>query len=158
MLGSALYLAVDHTLYWYGDARQPWAIPHRLAADLVDAPKVLPGGLIAVVSRDADGTETAEIARLRGDAFEAIWSMPGSRVDPEVAPDVVSIPITSLRAVGYRLFVRTDGKQLLIEDPCAMVASDRQILVARCTTGTLVGKRYRQYLAAYRWPNYGSPR
>jgi hypothetical protein len=154
--GGGLYLAVERALYWYGDPRTLFAMPKRVMDNLIEPPMPLTGGLVAVHMRNADGTIADKIVRLRGAAFDVVWSVPGSEsttfgYDPKAAPDVLTIGSTD-GADSYGRFLRTDGMQLLVKDPCQMVGSDRQLLVTLCRTRTLVGNRYLQYLAAYRWP------
>lgn len=106
--------------------------------------------------RNANGTTTDEIVRFRGAAFETVWSTLESGwsifgYDAKTAPSILSI---MGGMVGNRRIVRVeDGRQLLVKDPCQAVGSDRNILVMLCTTTTLVGNRFLQYIAAYRWPN-----
>jgi hypothetical protein len=158
--GSDLYLIVDRSLYRYGDPRALPASPQRIAADLVDFPTILRHGLLAVRLQGEGGAVTDEIVRIRNGALEPLWSArelgPVSfGYDPDAAPDVLTIRNTDGRR--GQTFVRTyDGAQLFVTDPCNMASANRDLVLMICTTETLVGNRYLQYVAAYRWHGTGA--
>jgi hypothetical protein len=153
--GNELYLIVERTLYRYGDPRTLSAAPQRLAADLVDFPTFLRHGLLAVRLRVEGGAIDDEIVRVRKGALEPLWSSRESgpvdfTYDADAAPGVLTIRNTS--GTRGQTFVRiADGAQLFVTDPCQMVGANRNLVLMVCTTETLVGNRYLQYLAAYRW-------
>lgn len=155
--GRTLYLAVDHTLYEYGPPQSLWAAPRRLADNLVQAPLILPRRLAMTRVRNANGTTSDQVVRIRGSALETVAkiSESGSTIfgyDPTSAPEILNVSRTD-DAANSRTFVRIDdGRRLRVEDPCQPAASDREILVMLCTTKILAGNRYRQYIAAYPWP------
>jgi PQQ-like domain len=156
--GSELYLAVDHALYKYGNPQSPSASPKRVADNLVEPPLMLTGRLIVMRTRNANGTTTDNIVRIRKAAFEPVSTISGSgagmfRYDSTTLPDIL-IVFRSDGGASYRSFVRIDDRRRLdIEGECQPVGSDRAILVMLCATKTIVGNRYLQYLTAYRWPN-----
>lgn len=153
--GGELYLIVDRSLYRYGDPRTLSATPQRIAADLADFPTILRHGLLAVRLQVEGGSIVDEIVRIRNGALEPRWSARESGpVDfsyaADAAPDVVTIRNTNDRK--GQTFVRThDGAQLFVTDPCSMAGANHHLVLLICTTETLVGNRYLQYLAAYRW-------
>ncbi len=155
--GHELYVIVDRSLYGYGDPRALRASPQRIAADLADFPVLLSHGLMAMRVRVAGGAIADEIVRIRNGTLEPVWSAPelGSIIfgyEPGVARDVVKISHSDGTAAS-QLFVRLpDGAQLSVTDPCQLWAANQQIVVTLCTTNEVVGNRYRQYVAAYRWP------
>jgi hypothetical protein len=153
--GSELYLIVDRSLYSYGDVRAPSALPQRIAADFVDFPTFLLHGLLAVRRRGEGGAITDEIVRIRNGALEPLWSSRESvpvnfSYYADAAPDVLMIRNTN--EPGGQTFVRMrDGAQLFVTDPCHMSGGNGDLVLMVCETHTLVGNRYLQYLAAYRW-------
>jgi hypothetical protein len=153
--GSELYLAVDRSLYRYGDPRALSAVPQRIAADLVDFPTILRHGLLAVRLRVEGGAITDQIVRIRNGALEPLWSSRESGpvifgYQADVAPDVLTIGDTNLPR--SQTLVRTyDGAQLFVTGPCQMWGANRDLVLMLCTTDNLVGNRYLQYVAAYRW-------
>ena len=153
--GKELYLIVDRSLYRYGDPRALSASPQRIAADLADFPTILRHGLLAVRLRVAGGAITDAIVRIRNGALEPRWSSHESGpvilgYDAHTAPDVLTIGDTNLPR--SQTFVRTyDGAQLFVTGPCQMWGANRDLVLMLCTTDTLVGNRYLQYVAAYRW-------
>jgi hypothetical protein len=153
--GTELYLVVDRSLYRYGDPRALSASPQRIAADLVDFPTFLRHGLLAVRLRVQGGAINDEIVRIRNGALEPLWSSRESgpidfSYDGGASPDVLTIRNTS--EPRGQTFVRIyDGARLFVTDPCPMVGANRDLVLMLCTTDTLVGNRYLQYLAAYRW-------
>lgn len=154
--GSALYLAVDRSLYGYGDPRALRSAPQRIAADLVDFPVVLRHGMLAVRLRVPDGAIDDEIVRIRNGTLEALWSSRESApgmfgYEPALAPDVLSVRKTD-GSNGQTLVRIYDGTQLFVTDPCQLYGASRDLLVMLCTTDVLAGNRYLQYVAAYRWP------
>ncbi len=155
--GSELYLVVDLSLYRYGDPRTLSASPQRIAADLVDFPTFLRHGLLAVRLRLQGGAINDEIVRIRNGALEPLWSSRESgpvnfSYDADAAPGVLTIRNTS--EPRGQTFVRIyDGAQLFVTDPCQMAGANRNLVLMICTTDTLVGNRYLQYVAAYRWAN-----
>ena len=153
--GSELYLVVDRSLYRYGDPRALSASPQRVAADLVDFPTFLRHGLLAVRLRVQGGAINDEIVRIRNGALESLWSSRESgpvdfSYEGVAAPDVVTIRNTS-EPRGQTFVRMNDGARLFIMDPCQMVGANRDLVLMLCTTDTLVGNRYLQYVAAYRW-------
>ena len=153
--GNELYLVVERSLYRYGDARTPAASPQRIAADLADFPTILRHGLLAVRLRVAGGAVTDELVRVRNGVLEPVWSARESGpvifgYDADGAPGVLTLGNTDLPR--RQTFVRTyDGAQLVVTAPCQLFGASRELLLMLCTTDTLVGNRYLQYLAAYRW-------
>jgi hypothetical protein len=104
-----------------------------------------------------------KLVRIRNAGFETVSNISESGAsmfgyDSKTTPDVLN----AFRTDGierYRSFVRIDdGRWLRIQGECRPVGSDREILVMLCATKTLVGNRYLQYIAAYRWPNGSTPR
>jgi putative pyrroloquinoline-quinone binding quinoprotein len=153
--GNELYLIVDRSLYRYGDPRSLSASPQRIAADLADFPMILRHGLLAVRLRVDGGSITDEIVRIRNGALEPRWSSRESGpvilgYHADMAPDVLTIGNTILPR--SQTFVRTyDGAQLFVTGPCQMWGANRDLVLMVCTTDTLVGNRYLEYVAAYRW-------
>jgi hypothetical protein len=104
--------------------------------------------------RGPNATTWDEIARLRDDAFATIFRI---REDPTLPyfflsvagnPDVLSLA----RAGGASTFVRADdGSQLTIDGGGQPVAASKELLVLLRSTNVLVGNRYQQYIAGYRW-------
>ncbi len=153
--GNELYLIVDRSLYRYGDPRSLSATPQRIAADLADFPMILRHGLLAVRLRGERGAIADQIVRIRNGALEPLWSSRESApvilgYDARTASDVLTIGDTNLPR--SQTFVRTyDGVQLVVTAPCQMVGANRDLVLMLCTTDTLVGNRYLQYVAAYPW-------
>ena len=153
--GGELYLAVDRSLYRYGDPRTLSASPRRIAENLVDFPTMLRNGLIAVRVRVAGGAIADEIARVRNGALEPRWRRVESGsvtfgYDANVGPDVLTI--RSADQSWSQTFVKTDdGAEIFVTGPCHMVGANKDFVVTLCTTNTLVGNRYLEYVAAYRW-------
>ncbi|MDB5070627.1 MAG: hypothetical protein JWM87_1738 [Candidatus Eremiobacteraeota bacterium] len=153
--GGELYLVVGRSLYRYGDPLALSAQPHRIAAELADFPTILRHGLLVVRLQRDGGAITDEIVRIRNGALEPLWSSRESGpvifgYDPDAAPDVVTIRNTDERS-GQTLVRTYDGAQLFVTDACNMAGANRELVLMLCTTDTLVGNRYLQYLAAYRW-------
>ncbi len=157
--GSELYLVVDRSLYRYGDPRALSASPQRIAADLADFPIILRHGLLAVRLRVEGGAITDQIVRIRNGALEPLWSSRESGpvifgYDADAAPGALTVGNTDLPR--SQTFVRTyDGAQLFVTAPCQMVGANPDLVLTVCTTDTLVGNRYVQYVAAYRWHGAG---
>ncbi len=155
LAGNELYLIVERSIYRYGDARSLSAPPQRIAAELADFPVLLRHGLLAVRLRGEGGAVTDQIVRIRNGALEPLWSSRESRpvilgYDADAAPAVLKIGNTDLPR--RQTFVRTyDGTQLFITDPCQLFGANRDVVLTLCTTDTLIGNRYLEYLAAYRW-------
>jgi hypothetical protein len=153
--GSELYLAVDRSLYRYGDPRALSAVPQRIAADLADFPVILRHGLLAVRLRVEGGAISDQIVRIRNGVLDPLWSSRESGpvifgYDPDLAPDVLTIRNTD-GSKGQTLVRTYDGAELFIADPCQLFGAGRDLVLMLCTTDTLVGNRYLQYIAAYRW-------
>ncbi len=154
LAGNELYLAVDHALYLYGDPRDPRPSAKRVADNFVEPPAVLGNDRLAMRLRGPNATTWDEIARLRDDAFATIFRI---REDPTLPyfflsvagnPDVLSLA----RAGGASTFVRADdGSQLTIDGGGQPVAASKELLVLLRSTNVLVGNRYQQYIAGYRW-------
>ena len=158
--GNELYLVVDRTVYRYGDPRALLTTPQHVADNLVDFPFVLQHGLMAVRVQTAGGAVEDEIVRIRNGAFEAVWETresgaPVIGYDPIETPGVVMFQhVNEPRgpATPVRTFVRTsDGAEIDVTDPCGLTAGSKHLVVTICNTETLVGNRYLQYVAAYRW-------
>ncbi len=60
-----------------------------------------------------------------------------------------------MAAMGQTFVRVADGARLSITSPCLMVGAYRDFVLTLCTTDTLVGNRYLQYVAAYRWHGKG---
>ncbi len=156
--GNKLYLAVDRSLYRYGDPRALPVVPQRIAANLADFPTILPHGLLALRLYADGGAITDEIARIHNGALEPLWSSRESgpvsfSYDGGGAPGVLAIKVNN---EPRQMFVRMhDGAQLIVTDPCQMVGANRDLVLMLCATDTLVANRYLQYVAAYRWHGAG---
>jgi hypothetical protein len=155
--GSELYLAVDHALYKYGHPQSLWASPKRILDNFVEPPMTLPGRLALMRIRNANGTTNNRIVRIRDSGLETVSNIPESAsttfgYDSKTTPEIMSVSRTD-DVANFRAFVRIDDRRRLrIEDLCQAVASDREILAMLCTTKTIAGNRFRQYVAAYPWP------
>jgi hypothetical protein len=156
--GSELYLAVDHAVYKYGDPQSLSAFPKRVADNLVGPPLILTRQLVLMRVGRANGTISDRIVRIRESGLETVSNISESgstsvNYDSKETPGILSIFDD---VENSRSFVRIDdNRRLRIEGPCQLVGSDRELLAMLCTTKTLVGNRYLQYIAAYAWPHAG---
>jgi hypothetical protein len=152
---AQLYLAVRCSLYRYGDPRALSATPQRIADDFAEPPTPLRDGRLAARVHVAGATIGDEIVDVRNGVLEPLWSELESgpalfAYDPASAADVVTV--LHAATPPDKTFVRTDdGAHLFVTDQCTLVGSSADLLVTICTTSTLVGHRYLQYIAAYRW-------
>ena len=159
LVGRELYLVVDRSLYYYADARALAVSPRRIAADLADFPTILGHGLIAAPLHVEGGAIADALVRLRGGALEPVWSSRQSGpvtfgYQRDTAPDVLTI--STINGTNAQTLVRTyDGAHLFVTDPCQVRGANHALVVMLCTTDTLVGNRYLQYMAAYRWHGAG---
>ncbi|MBV8371246.1 MAG: PQQ-binding-like beta-propeller repeat protein [Candidatus Eremiobacteraeota bacterium] len=158
--GNELYLVVDRTVYRYGDPRSLLSSPQRIPGELVDFPVLLRHGLLALRVQVAGGAVEDQVVRIRNGAIEALWRRPetGAVVigyDASEMPDVVRFDTMNGPNMTQTLVRTTDGGELQV--PCAPAAVARGLVVSICNTQTLVGNRYLQYVAAYRWPEPQRP-
>ena len=158
--GNELYLAVDRTVYRYGDPRALLTTPQRVADNLADFPVFLQHGLMALRVQVAGGALEDQVVRIRSGAYEPLWRRleTGTAVigyDASVTPDVVRFDTINGPNLAQTLVRTTDGAALDV--PCAPAAFGSGVVVSICNTQTLVGNRYLQYLAAYRWPEARRP-
>jgi hypothetical protein len=155
--GNVLYLAVDHTVYEYGPPQSLRTSPKRVADNLVEPPLILTRRLAVTRVRNANGTTSDQIVRIRESTLETVSdiSEPGSTIfgyDSKTTPEILSVSRTD-GVANSPMFVRIDdGRRLRIEDPCQQAASDREVLVMLCRTKNFAGNRFLQYIAAYPWP------
>jgi hypothetical protein len=160
LAGAQLYLAVDCALYRYGDVRSPSAA-QLVVGGLADFPAFLSDGRVALRAHAAGAAFADEVVRVRDATLETLWSEPEAGwvtfgYDPDV-PDVVTVLGTHQSTAGITLVRTSDGAHLVVSPTCSVVGSSDTLLVTICSTSTLVGHRYLQYAAAYRWPDAKRP-
>ncbi len=155
--GGALYLRVDHALYAYGNPFALASSPQRIADNVVTMRMPLPGGLVWMRVKTADGSITDESARLSASGIAVV----SSHIEPAKGASYILDDVSDVigTGIGYPIgtdqdnhyFRIVDGAQVDFPGRCRAIGSSRQILITRCDTKILVGNLDREYIATYRW-------
>jgi hypothetical protein len=147
-----LYLAVDQSLYYFGDPRSLLNAPKRITDNLVEPPILFADGTVGLQLSKPDAHSQIQVARFNDDLVVPVWTTTevgsfGFRYDEDEAPNVLNVNPSNF----FRI---SDGRE--IRSTCLIAAAGASIVVTSCPTKMDVyldksRLRYAVKLFGYRW-------